>query len=176
MRHTRIATLIFLLAAVLGLVGCASTAPTAGTRAATTSGESSPSAAATPVAQYAATFTSGGAAVGTEMQRTAGFDLACEAWVMSVSGKADLAGAQPHLSVVAVNANGSRTVMWSMPGEGTSGVGSEQGTFMAHVPVGTTTLLVTSTLRSATATGDAPSLKVNLSDVPVVKALNGAQY
>lgn len=166
--RTRVMLVVSALVLTVALTGCYS-AP--GPVAVETQG----SAAATAAASWHSDSQSGaGLALGADLQRTADWKLGGKLWAMSLNGEADLGGAKPAVSLVAVNVDGSRTVIQGVDAGGTSGIGSVQGTFVVPIPPRTTMLLVTTTLRSKDATGAAPVLTIPLADLPTVEKLAAA--
>ncbi len=128
-----------------------------------------PAAPAAPSSgQYAASLTSAGVAVGAELQHTADWVLGGKVWAMKVDGKPDDVTDVPKVQVVAVNANGNRSVVLEVPASQAKGASSIQGTFKMPVPPMTVRLLVVTTLGSKP---DGPVLDIDLKEVPTVKAL-----
>jgi hypothetical protein len=126
-----------------------------------------------PAGLYSGTFTSAGISLGADLQRTADWQLGGQVWLMSSSGKDDLTGPKPQLSLLAVSAKGVTKAIWATASDDPT-ISSESGRFVVAIPPGTTKLQVVTSLKSASAQGDSPVLTVDLADVPVVKTITGA--
>ena len=166
--RTRIALAASAVALAFALGGCYSAPPTQGTSA---TGSTEPT--ATPTF-FQASRTDGGVALGAELQRTKEGVLGGKLWVMSTTGKEDLSGGNPVISLLAVDAKGKRTVVQNVKADATAALGSVQATFARALPPGTAQLVLTTTLSAATtAPADVrpPVVTVRLADVPQVDKL-----
>jgi hypothetical protein len=119
----------------------------------------------------ASSATSAGVAVGAELQRTDGWVLGGRIWAMTSDGTADNVTDHPKVQLVAVNVNGSTTVIAEVASADAKDVATIQGGVNVPIPARTVSLQIQTTLRSPKGGGGAPVLVVSLSDVPVVKQL-----
>lgn len=119
----------------------------------------------------ASSATSAGVAVGAELQRTDQWVLGGRIWTMTADGTADNVTDHPKVQLVAVNANGSTSVIAEVASAEAKGVATIQGGVNVQIPSHTVRLQVVTTMRSPKGGGGAPVLDLSLSDVPVVKQL-----